>query len=202
MMVSEPMIGAAPPPPHEISIRLKFKEAEFEAKGLPEDVKPYAVTFLTMVSNGNPEILVPRAEAKQLTVVEESDKPVFGDTGLSEKSIVNGSQDHSPANLLTFYLKYGWDATTEKSILKQREQLLLIGYFRITYDNVVSLHPEEYRQAYTELAELPVNEPANITARIAELFADGYLRKMGDGYLLTHKGTQAALKLISNESVE
>jgi hypothetical protein len=204
-MDSEPIITEAPSNsvPHEVWVRYKLKEAEFEAKGLPDDVKPHAMAFLAVVSNGNAEILVPNAEVKQITVLEGSDKPVFADTSLSEKLISNGSQDHSTANLLTFYLKYGWDATTEKSTLKQHEQLLLISYYLTTYQNVEQLHSETYREAYALLAELPVKEPSNFTACLNTLIAQEFmLRKANDSYVITYKGKNAAQRLIAGEKAE
>lgn len=204
-MESEPMITVAPmpQPPHEVWVRLKLKEAEFEAKGLPEDVKPYAMAFLSMVSNGNSAVLMPNAEVQQRSLVEGSDKPVLPDTSLSEKSTANGLEDHSPANLLTFYLKYGWDATTEKSTLKQHEQLLLISYYLTTYQNAEQLHSDTYRQAYALLAELPVKEPSNFTVCLNTLIdQECMLRKANDSYVITYKGKNAARRLIAGEKAE
>lgn len=192
---------SAPQSNREIWVRYKLKDAEFEGKGLAEEIKPHAMAFLAMVSNETPPMLITN-RSDTVQVLEGSDKPVFGDTSLSEKSFANGSHNHSTATLLTFYLKYGWDAKLEKSILKQQEQLLLISYYISTHQNVEVLHLEEYRQAYAQLAELPVKVPANITARLNELVAGEFMRKVGDGYALTHKGKQAVRKLIAGETAE
>jgi hypothetical protein len=200
---AEPIITPVPESqPREIWVRYKFKEAEFEGRGSVEDIKPHVMTFLAIATNGNPSLLTANATEKTV-VLEESDKPLSANNGLSEKSIANGSENHSTANLLTFYLKYGWDATTEKSILSQPNQLLLIGYYLTTYQNVELLHSEVYRQAYAELAEVPVTEPANITARLNTLISQEYmLRKANDSYVVTYKGKNAAQRLIAGEKVE
>jgi len=181
-----------------LKIRYKFKNNEFEGEGPADEVNRHAMAFLTTMATRKK---TPSANSythhQQMGLFEETDKPLLGDNGLSENLIVDGEQNHSTETLLTFYLRTAWDAKEGISTASQANQLLLITYYLTQIQGISQLHLDDYRKAYSELSELPVKTPANISARLGELVKTDILRKVNDTYSFTYKGLQLTEKMIS-----
>lgn len=181
-----------------LSVRYRFKNAEFEATGAPEEVNRHVMAFFSYLSRG-------RTQQKELVspyqqpLFAENETPLPASNGASTTAESDRDEVHGDEHLLSFYLEITFDSKRNTYDAKQSEQLLLITYHKEQYEHCSPVTLADYRKGYVVLGCIPVKEPRNISARLAELVEAEHLRKVGDGYSLTIMGKQFVEKMIKGE---